>query len=50
VPATMRLLGNWNWWLPFHSQSSHNGALSKNALAESSVPGEIVHEEAEEIK
>jgi RND superfamily putative drug exporter len=17
VPATMRLLGNWNWWLPF---------------------------------
>jgi RND superfamily putative drug exporter len=29
VPATMRLLGNWNWWLPFAGIQRHPPALAE---------------------
>src|SRR5579859_1972995 len=29
VPATMRLLGNWNWWLPFAGVQRHPPALAE---------------------
>jgi putative drug exporter of the RND superfamily len=29
VPATMRLLGDWNWWLPFVGVQRHPPALSE---------------------
>ncbi len=29
VPATMRLLGNWNWWLPFAGVQRHPPALKE---------------------
>ena len=31
VPATMRLLGNWNWWLPFVGIQRHPPALAEYA-------------------
>lgn len=34
VPATMRLLGNWNWWLPFKGIQRRPPALSESYLAE----------------
>ncbi|GER86651.1 hypothetical protein KDW_08130 [Dictyobacter vulcani] len=34
VPATMRLLGDWNWWLPFFGVQRH-----PPSLAEASVSG-----------
>lgn len=46
VPSTMRLLGNWNWWLPFRFRRS----MRTEALTRASAPGEPVHEAAEEIK
>ena len=30
VPATMRLLGNLNWWLPFFGVQRHPVTLAKN--------------------
>ncbi|HEX4204993.1 MAG TPA: MMPL family transporter [Ktedonobacteraceae bacterium] len=33
VPATMRLLGNWNWWLPFAGVQRHPPALRKQQLS-----------------
>ncbi len=29
VPATMRLLGNWNWWLPFAGVQRHPPSLAE---------------------
>jgi RND superfamily putative drug exporter len=29
VPATMRLLGDWNWWLPFRGSQRHPPALAE---------------------
>jgi RND superfamily putative drug exporter len=29
VPATMRLLGDWNWWLPFVGVQRHPPALAE---------------------
>jgi len=29
VPATMRLLGKWNWWLPFAGVQRHPPALAE---------------------
>ncbi|HWS84355.1 MAG TPA: MMPL family transporter, partial [Ktedonobacteraceae bacterium] len=29
VPATMRLLGKWNWWLPFVGVQRHLPALAE---------------------
>ncbi len=37
VPATMRLLGNWNWWLPFAGIQRNPPALAEYAQA-SDVP------------
>lgn len=34
VPATMRLLGNWNWWLPWRGVQRHPPALAETYLAE----------------
>jgi putative drug exporter of the RND superfamily len=34
VPATMRLLGNWNWWLPFVGVQRRPPALSESYLTE----------------
>jgi RND superfamily putative drug exporter len=31
VPATMRLLGDWNWWLPFVGVQRHPPALAEHA-------------------
>ncbi len=31
VPATMRLLGDWNWWLPFSGIQRHPHALAEYA-------------------
>jgi RND superfamily putative drug exporter len=33
VPATMRLLGNWNWWLPFVGVQRHSPALAEYGQA-----------------
>src|SRR2546430_1946028 len=30
VPATMRLLGDWNWWLPFRGIQRHSPALAEH--------------------
>lgn len=32
VPATMRLLGDWNWWLPFAGVQRHPPALAEYML------------------
>jgi RND superfamily putative drug exporter len=32
VPATMRLLGNWNWWLPFAGVQRHPPSLAEYLL------------------
>lgn len=37
VPATMRLLGNWNWWLPFAGVQRHPPALAEYIVAEKPV-------------
>lgn len=34
VPATMRLLGNWNWWIPFRGVQRRPPALSELYLEE----------------
>lgn len=34
VPATMRLLGDWNWWLPFVGVQRHPPALAEYLVAE----------------
>ncbi len=34
VPATMRLLGNWNWWLPFVGVQRHPPALAEYIVVE----------------
>lgn len=38
VPATMRLLGNWNWWLPFAGVQRHPPALAEYMVTEESAP------------
>jgi RND superfamily putative drug exporter len=35
VPATMRLLGNWNWWLPFKGVQRRPPLLAESYLASS---------------
>ncbi len=40
VPATMRLLGNWNWWLPFAGVQRHPPALAEYALEAESATAE----------
>ena len=35
VPATMRLLGNWNWWLPFRGVQRRPPALAESYLTHS---------------
>ncbi|MBV9689375.1 MAG: MMPL family transporter [Ktedonobacteraceae bacterium] len=35
VPATMRLLGDWNWWLPFVGVQRHPPALAEYRAEES---------------
>lgn len=37
VPATMRLLGDWNWWLPFVGVQRHPPALAEYLLPEEHV-------------
>jgi putative drug exporter of the RND superfamily len=39
VPATMRLLGNWNWWLPFVGVQRHPPALAEYMAEEMQVGG-----------
>jgi len=34
VPATMRLIGNWNWWLPFAGIQRHPPSLRKYIRAQ----------------
>ena len=34
VPATMRLLGDWNWWLPFVGVQRHPPALAEYLVTE----------------
>src|SRR5258707_5058084 len=34
VPATMRLLGNWNWWLPFYGVQRRPPALAEYMSAD----------------
>jgi RND superfamily putative drug exporter len=38
VPATMRLLGDWNWWLPFVGVQRHPPALAEYMVAEAVMP------------
>jgi RND superfamily putative drug exporter len=37
VPATMRLLGDWNWWLPFVGVQRHPPALTEYMVTEAAV-------------
>jgi RND superfamily putative drug exporter len=37
VPATMRLLGNWNWWLPFRGVQRRSPALAESYLTHSEL-------------
>ena len=37
VPATMRLLGNWNWWLPFQGTQRHHPLLAESYAAPGAV-------------
>jgi RND superfamily putative drug exporter len=37
VPATMRLLGDWNWWLPFSGVQRHPPALAEYLEIEKSA-------------
>jgi putative drug exporter of the RND superfamily len=34
VPATMRLLGDWNWWLPFVGVQHHQAFLDEDVVIE----------------
>ncbi len=50
VPSTMRLLGNWNWWLPFAGVQRHPPALKEyieETVSDSSLPqrGDAVMED-----
>ncbi len=38
VPATMRLLGDWNWWLPFVGVQRHPPALTEYIVSGAAVP------------
>lgn len=38
VPATMRLLGNWNWWLPFKGIQRRPPLLAESYLLDGNVP------------
>ncbi len=40
VPATMRLLGDLNWWLPFYGVQRHPPALAEYMVTEEPVPAE----------
>ena len=40
VPATMRLLGDLNWWLPFSGVQRHPPALAEYMVTEESAPPE----------
>ncbi len=40
VPATMRLLGDLNWWLPFSGVQRHPPALAEYMVTEESAPVE----------
>lgn len=37
VPATMRLIGDWNWWLPFSGIQRHPPALAEYMVVEEPV-------------
>src|SRR2546423_5906582 len=41
VPATMRLLGKWNWWLPFVSVQRHPPALAEYLVAAPSATSDV---------
>jgi RND superfamily putative drug exporter len=41
VPATMRLLGNLNWWLPFAGVQRHPPALAEYLDASGQEPGAV---------
>jgi putative drug exporter of the RND superfamily len=38
VPATMRLLGDWNWWLPFVGVQRHPPSLAEYMVEEHEAP------------
>ncbi|HZT98827.1 MAG TPA: MMPL family transporter, partial [Ktedonobacteraceae bacterium] len=38
VPATMRLLGDWNWWLPFVGVQRHPPALTEYIVSGTALP------------
>jgi putative drug exporter of the RND superfamily len=40
VPATMRLLGDWNWWLPFVGVQRHPPALTEYIVSGTVAPPE----------
>lgn len=46
VPATMRLLGDWNWWLPFVGVQRHPPSLAEYMVEEHEAPqGEAVDQD-----
>lgn len=46
VPATMRLIGDWNWWLPFAGIQRHPPALTEYLLE--GGPTSVIASEADE--
>ncbi len=40
VPATMRLLGDWNWWLPFVGVQRHPPALAEYIVVDEQGPSQ----------
>lgn len=46
VPATMRLLGNWNWWLPWRGVQRRPPVLAEDYLGE---PGSVLTESGARI-
>ncbi len=47
VPATMRLLGDWNWWLPFVGVQRHPPALAEYMVSEEPLPPDDLERENE---
>jgi RND superfamily putative drug exporter len=46
VPATMRLIGDWNWWLPFAGVQRHPPALAEYMVTEEATSSSSVTEGA----
>lgn len=50
VPATMRLLGDWNWWSPFKLRHSQYESPGPENVVSMSEPEELADEKIKKIK